>query len=56
MNLKHKYIVELIDYEIKEDELWLIMEYANYGDLFEFFKLLWNLQQEKILTLYYKVL
>lgn len=32
--MNHKYIIELIDYDIKDDKLFLLIEYAKHGDLF----------------------
>lgn len=54
--LDHKYIIGLIDFEIKDNEIWILLEYAEYGDLFEFSKLMRSLSLKKILTLYYKIL
>lgn len=34
--MDHKYIVELMDYDLKDDKLFLLIEYAEKGDLFRF--------------------
>lgn len=36
--MDHKYIVKLLDYDIEEKKLLITLEYAEFGDLFKFFK------------------
>ena len=34
--MDHKYIVRLIDYNITKDKIFMLIEYAELGDLFRF--------------------
>lgn len=36
--LNHKYIIKMIDYEIKASKLLILLENAEHGDMFKFFK------------------
>lgn len=54
--LNHKYVVKLIDYDIKENSLILLIEFAKYGDLFGFLRKIKKLDQRKIIKFYYKII
>lgn len=54
--LNHKYVVSLIDYDIKENSLVLQIEFAKYGDLFGFLRKMKNLDLRKIIKFYYKII
>ena len=54
-NLKHKFIVELIDYSVDKDNINLLIEYAGGGDLFDFINSLDSILESRILKLFYKI-
>ena len=53
--LNHKYVVTLIEYEIKVDQIVLLIEFAKFGDLFSFIRKS-KLNMRKILKFYYKII
>lgn len=54
--LNFKYVVNMLDYTIKEDYIIMLIEYARYGDLFTFLHRTKNLNKKKIIKLYYKII
>ena len=54
--LNHKYVVTLVDHDIKENSLILLIEFAKYGDLFGFLRKMKNLDLRKIIKFYYKII
>lgn len=54
--LNHKYVVRLIDYDILEDRIVMLIEYAKYGDLFGFLRRAKNLDHRKIVKFFYKII
>lgn len=54
-NLKHNYIIRLLDYEIQKESIVLLIEYAEKGDLFEFINTIESIRESKLLRLFYKI-
>ena len=54
-NLKHKFIVRLLDYEIQHQNIVLLIEFAEKGDLFEFINTIDSIRESKLLRLFYKI-
>ena len=54
-NLKHNYIVRLLDYEIQKENIILLIEYAEKGDLFEFINTIETIRESILLRLFYKI-
>ena len=54
-NLKHNYIVRLLDYEIQQKNIVLLIEFAEKGDLFEFINTIETIRESKLLRLFYKI-
>lgn len=54
--LNYKYVVKLLDYEVKEDRIVMLIEYAKYGDLFGFLRKSPKLGERKILKFFYKII
>lgn len=50
--LAHKYIIKIIDYDIQVDRLMILLENAEKGDLFRYFKKLKKLDQRETLLLF----
>lgn len=53
--LQHDYIVRLLQYEIQEEHIVLLIEYAPGGDLFEFINNIDSIRESKLLRLFYKI-
>ena len=53
--LKHEYVVRLLEYEIQEQHIVLLIEYASGGDLFEFINNIESIRESKLLRLFYKI-
>lgn len=53
--LNHKYVVKLLKYEVQDDYIVLLVEFAKYGDLFQFIKKTGRLEHRKLLKFYYKI-
>lgn len=45
----------MIDYEVRADKLLILLENAEYGDMFKFFKYLRKFNNKQILTMFYKI-
>lgn len=54
-NLKHDYIIQLLSYSVQKDVLELFIEYASYGDLFEFINSLEFIKESILLRLFFKI-
>lgn len=54
-NLKHKYIIKLLDYEIQDKHIILLIEYSPKGDLFSFINNLDAIRESKLLRIFYKI-
>ena len=54
-NLRHDYIIQLLDYSVQTESLELFIEYANHGDLFEFINSLEFIKESILLRLFYKI-
>lgn len=55
-NLSHKYVINLIKHELKGDKIYMLVEYAKYGDLFSFLPKMKEFSERKILKIFYKIL
>ena len=55
-NLNHKYVVSLIDFEIRDNNLIMLIEFAKYGDLFNFIKKMPKYNERKIIKFFYKII
>ncbi len=55
--LNYKYVISLVDYEIKKEnkQLYILLEFARFGDLFTFLRKS-KLTNRKILKFYYKII
>ena len=54
--LNHKYVVKLLKYEIQENSIVILMEFAKYGDLFCFLKKTGRLEERKLMKFFYKII
>lgn len=53
--LKHKNIVQLLEYEVQDSYINLLIEFAEHGDLFEFINSLTSIRESQILNMFYKI-
>jgi serine/threonine protein kinase len=53
--LKHKYVIKLIDYDVSKTYIILTLEQAKYGDLFAHLGRLRELSPKSVLKFYFKV-
>ena len=54
--LNHKYIIELIDFEVKDEKLIMLIEYAKHGDLFGLIRENPQRNDKKLLKIFYKII
>ena len=54
--MNHKYIIELLDFEVKNDKIYLLIEYAENGDLFSFIKHFSTMSFKNQMTMFYKII
>ena len=54
--LDHKYVIKLIDYEMREGKLLMLIELAKYGDLYGLLARIDELGKDKVLKLFYRIL
>ena len=54
--LEHKYVIRLIDYEVREGKLLMLIELAKYGDLYGLLARIDELGRAKVLKLFYRIL
>lgn len=55
-HLDHKYVIKLMDYEMREGKLLMLIELAKYGDLYGLLARIDELGKDKILKLFYRIL
>ena len=55
-NLNHKYVVDLLDHEIRDNNLIMLIEFAKYGDLFSFLRKMTDYDERKIIKFFYKII
>lgn len=54
--MNHKYIVKLIDFEIRDSNVIMLIEFAKYGDLFTFTRKMKEYDERKIIKFFYKII
>ena len=54
--LQHKYVIRLMEYEVREGKLLMLIELAKYGDLYGLLARIDELGRAKILKLFYRIL
>lgn len=51
--LNYKYVIKLIDYEVTENNIVMLIEYAKYGDLFSILGKLSEFPERRVHKFYY---
>lgn len=54
-NLHHAFIIRLLKFKVDEHSLEMLIEYASKGDLFDYINSLDSIQEEELLTMFYKI-
>lgn len=54
--LNHKYVINLLDFDVRDNNLIMLIEFAKYGDLFSFVKKMSEFNERKIIKFYYKII
>lgn len=54
--LNHKYVIKLIEFELKDNNLIMLIEFAKYGDLFSFLRKMPEFNERKLIKFYYKII
>ena len=54
-NLKHPFVIELIDYFYDDDNAYIILEYANHGNLYNYLYKTLYIPEEDILKIFVQV-
>lgn len=54
-NLRHRFVIALLRYRVREDSLEMLIEYAPNGDLFDFINNLRVIYEFTLLELFYKI-
>lgn len=54
--LNHKYVIKLIDYEIRNSKILMLIELAKHGDLYGLLGQIDIMDKNKVLKLFYKIL
>lgn len=56
MKLDHKYVIKLIDYELRDNKILMLIEFAKYGDLYGYLPKIKEMKEAKIIKMFYRIL
>ena len=54
--LQHKYVISLLDYEVKDDKIIMLIELAKHGDLYSILPKIDKLGEARMIKMYYRIL